>query len=248
MRVTLLLLSIAVTPLATAQSFLDNYSKFTVGGGISANVYQGDLTKRRMGSIETIKPGIALWGAYAINKKLSAQLSTAVLRLKGDDSKYDNPSYRRLRNFKFTTSVTEIEAKIQYSIFTNNEKDFRLLFPYISTGVGFGFYNVRPDASGLTSKLANDEPWIVAGLAQDAINGTPTNLIYIPLIIGAKKYFTPRIDLYAEANYRFVNSDYIDGFSQAAGKNNKDKYYGITVGAIYKFNKQNASKMGCPTW
>jgi hypothetical protein len=249
MKSIVLLMLVSVVTLAQAQLTSNSaYRKYTVGAAINANVYQGDLTPSRFGSFKTAKPGIFIFGTYAINQRLTAQLSGSWLALKGSDSKYNNPSYRRERNFLFTASIKEIEAKLKYSLQKYFNSDYNFISPYIATGVGIGFYNIKADGSGLSSKLANQQPEIAANLILDIANGTPKRLIYIPITVGAKQYLTPRIDVFAEWNYKLINSDYLDGFSLAANPNKKDKYQSFSVGAIYKFYKTKADKMGCPKW
>jgi hypothetical protein len=244
-RIVLLITTALVITTTQAQK-ISKYSKWEIGGGLSAFIYQGDLTPRRLGSIETTKPGILLYANYKLKEQLILQAAFAWGKLKGDDSKYNNPAYRRERNFLFTTPVKEVSIKANYSFFKKYKGDEALLFPYVGAGVGVAFFNIIKDYSRLTEKLSIAEPRIVQGLVMDN-SSTPTKvLITIPLTVGVRKMYNERLDLFAEINYRYITTDYLDGFSKAANSNSKDKFYSINAGVVYKFYKNNA--IGCPTY
>lgn len=237
---------VSCTLLITSKAQTNKWSKFEVGGGVSAFVYQGDLTPRRLGSFETIKPGFLVFGNYKLNNQLKVQAAFAMGWLKGDDAKYKNPAFRQERNFLFTTSVKEVSAKLIYDIYKPYKGDEALLFPYIGAGLGLNFFNIKKDYSRLTTKLTSAEPNILTGLAADDSKKLPRLLITIPVVVGVRKMVTERIDFFTELNYRFVFTDYLDGFSQAANPKEKDKFYSINVGVVYKFRKNNS--IGCPAY
>ena len=172
------------------------YSRWEVGGGLSGFIYQGDLTPHRLGSIETIKPGLLLFGNYKLKPQLKLQASAAIGSLKGNDAVYSTPGYRKERNFLFTTPIKEFAIKVQYQIFKPYSEDEALLFPYISAGIGATFLNVKNDYSKLSNKLATAEPNILTGIAADVAHGTPKKIFFIPVTIGVRKMITPRIDFF----------------------------------------------------
>jgi hypothetical protein len=222
------------------------YSRWEVGAGLSGFVYQGDLTPRRIGSIETIKPGLTVFGNYKLKNQLRLQAAFAIGSLKGNDAVYVTPQYRRERNFAFTTPVKDFSIGLQYQIHKAYLGDEALLYPYIGVGLGVSIVNIKKDYSSLTTKLATAEPQILTGLIADNNKGTPRTIINIPLTVGVRKMYNQRFDFFAEAKYRWMQTDYLDGFSQAAGSKYDDKYYSINVGANYKFYSNKGIK--CPTY
>ncbi len=239
--------AIFVTQQTQAQySQPSQYSRWEAGAGLQALIYQGDLTTHRLGSIETTKPGLLLFGNYKLKPQLHIQASAAIGSLKSNDAVYTTPGYRKERNFVFKTKLKEFALEAQYQIHKSYQADETKLFPYIGAGLGVSFINVTTDFSKITSKLALAEPRIITGIAADIANGTPKKLIFIPLTIGVRKMYTPRLDFFAEAKYRLINTDYLDGVSQAAGNTKKDKYYSINVGVVYKFYNNKGIK--CPSY
>jgi hypothetical protein len=238
---TTLLLLAATT--ATAQS---KFSKWEIGAGLGANIYQGDLTPKRLGSFRHVRPGILLLANYQAWQKTKLQLMLNSGRLYGNDASYDNPGYRQQRAFKFKTTFHEAQLKAVYQLHENYAEDASLLFPYIHAGIGVAYIRTAKDASALSNKLATDEPQILAGLALDDARKPNKLIVTIPVGFGVRKNVLPRWDAFAEANYRITFNDYIDGFSEAVNPKRKDGYYGINVGMIYKFRKDNS--IGCPKY
>jgi hypothetical protein len=228
------------------QAQINKFSRWEIGGGISAFIYQGDLTPRRFGSMGTTKPGIILFANYKLKNQLKAQVAFALGNLKADESIYNIPIWRQHRNLSFTTPVKEIQLKVSYDIFKQYKEDEALFFPYISAGVGLGFFNIKKNYDRFEEKYFEQEKNIIDGLANDNNQKLPATLLTIPVAIGVKKMYNERINLFAELNYRFINTDFLDGFSNVANPKNQDMYYTITVGVIYNFNKNNSLK--CPSF
>ncbi len=61
-------------------------------GGNVAYIYQGDLTPKQLGSFKTIEPGFSFFVKKPINYFLSVRGHISIAKLKGDDSRYTNPS------------------------------------------------------------------------------------------------------------------------------------------------------------
>ena len=91
---------------------------------------------------------------------------------------------------------------------------------------------------GESSAVAN-------GLAADNAKGVPRKLLSIPVGIGAEYPISGRISLNAEAAYRFIFTDYLDGFSLSANPKRQDHYYNISAGLMYTFGKRD-NGVGCP--
>ena len=218
--------------------------RWEVGAGASAFVYMGDLTTHRLGSVETIKPGALAFVNYNVTSRWALQAGLAAGSIKGDDAEHANPAFRRERNFAFSSSVRELSLKAQYNLFNNYKVEASTLSPYISSGVAVDFLNVKTDYSRLTTKLATEEPQIVAGLQADILNGVPKRVFSIPITLGVRKSWSEQWDVFTEANYRLGFSDYLDGFSRSVNSKTNDQFYSVNIGLIYKFQKGN--NLGCP--
>jgi hypothetical protein len=219
-------------------------SKFEIGGGVSAFVYQGDLTPSRMGSLRTIKPGILLFVNYKLKTKWALQGAFNWGSLKGDEAKYDKPDYRIQRAFAFTTPVVELSAKAVYHVLGTDADETRKVAPYVAGGLGVSFLNIKRDYSRLNAAYFENIPTPLSRLQEDINQAPPKVLLTVPVTIGARKYISRKFSAFAEGTYRFMFSDYLDGFSKSVSEKYNDHFYTVSLGVIYKFKKDRG--IDCP--
>lgn len=217
--------------------------KYEVGAGVGAFVYQGDLAPSRFGSWKTIRPGLVLHGSRLINKTMALRLQLSVASLYGDDAKYNNPAYRQQRNFNFRTSLIELSPQFVWSPLGWADAG-KQLSPYVFGGAAISLVRIRRDASAFNAAYFEAEPELFSQLATDLSTRTPRLMTAVPVGAGMRYSISPTLVLNAEASYRFLFTDYLDGFSRAANSDRKDHYYSITVGLIYRFGRKNS--WDCP--
>jgi len=220
------------------------YKDMSVGLNGGIYVYQGDLTPQALGSFRTIQPGFSLFAKKPINYFLSARLHMSFARLKGDDSRYSEPAYRKQRNFYFTSSVKEFSGQLVWNIRGMNYED-RGIQPYIFTGAGVSFIKVRKDYSRMDPTVFGESSDVLTGLIADNAHGTPRALFSVPVGVGAEYPISNRFSVNIETSYRFIFSDYLDGFSKSANPKLQDHYHSTSVGLIYKFGNRDKG-IGCP--
>lgn len=213
-----------------------------LNGGIY--VYQGDLTPERFGSFKTIQPGISLFAKKPINHFLAARIHMSFARLVGDESRYSKPDYRQQRNFKFSTPVKEFSAQLVWNVLGRNYEDPGII-PYIFSGAGISILSVKKDYSGMNSVLFHSGSDVAAGLVLDNAHGTPRSVLAVPVGIGAEYPISDRFSVNIETSYRFIFTDYLDGFSQSASPKYKDHYHSTSAGIIYKFGTRDKG-VACP--
>lgn len=213
-----------------------------LNGGIY--VYQGDLTPQTLGSFRTMQPGLSLFAKKPINYFLSARLHMSFARLKGDDSRYGEPAYRKQRNFYFTSSVKEFSGQLVWNIRGMNYED-KGIQPYVFSGAGVSLIRTRKDYSRMDPTIFGEGSDVAAGLVADNAHGTPRTLFSVPFGVGAEYPISNRFSVNIETSYRFIFSDYLDGFSQSANPKLKDHYHSTSAGLIYKFGNRDKG-IACP--
>jgi Domain of unknown function (DUF6089) len=242
--VTTTLFTIAFTSTFTSVS-AQNKGNYEVGINAGTLIYQGDLSNSAFGSTKNLKPAI---GVY-VNKELDAYFSLRANLLYGkigeDESQYSSPSWKQQRNFKFSTSITELSTVLVWNFLGDNgAKDYHLLSPYIFGGVGISLLNVKRDWSGINRAVFDNKSSAIIGLGIDTLHATPKLLPVIPVGIGIRYAVSNKISIRAEATYRITFSDYIDGFSQSTNATTNDKYYSLSLGVGFKLFGNNYK---CPT-
>lgn len=219
--------------------------KFEIGAGISSFIYQGDLTPNRFGSVETMRFGINLQGSIIVSRSFLLRTNLAIGGLRGDDATYNNPEFRKQRNFNFRTPVTELSQMVVWNPLSSNYSN-RGFSPYLFGGVGVSFLKIKRDRSNLNAAYFGDQSDILQRIALDEAHSLPVIIPVIPLGLGMRLGLSPLIDITAESSYRLVFTDYLDGFSQAANPARNDHFQTITLGAIYRMGNMNKNKLGCP--
>ncbi len=220
------------------------YPKYEFGFNLGFTVYQGDLTPQQLGSFKTQKLALGLQAARLLGPSFSVRAAFLRGRLKGDDALYTTPEFRQQRNFNFSTPVTEFTGQLVWNPLGRNyaEKGFS---PYFFAGAGFAFLRIKRDWSGLNSSYFNSETSsLFSGLATDTTHTVPRLIPVIPVGLGVKYFFTPKLGMNAETSYRLGYTDYLDGFSEAANPDKKDHYLNYSVGIIYRTGKKNM--LSCP--
>jgi hypothetical protein len=220
------------------------YKNISLGLNAGAYVYQGDLSPGRYGSLKTIEPGISLFAKKPINKFLAARLYLSFASLLGDESRYENFVSAQGRNFSFSTPLTELSGQLVLNVRGNNKNE-KGLMPYVFSGMGVTFIHVKKDFSRLDPAVYPPNSDVAVGLAIDNAKGTPRKLISIPAGAGLAYLISNRILINTEAAYRFIFTDYLDGFSQAVNPKQQDHFYSISAGFIYKLGKKE-NNLACP--
>ena len=221
------------------------YKDMSIGLAPGMYIYQGDLTPLAAGSFKTPSWGINLFAKKPLNYFLSARLNISLAKLRGDDSKYNSPAWRKQRNFMFSTSLKEFSAQIVWNILGRNYDD-RGIMPYLFTGAGVFFVNIKKDYSRLDTAYFGENSNLTNGLAIDNTVRLPRRLFSIPIGVGAEYSLSDRFSLNLETAYRFIFTDYLDGFSRSANPNKQDHYHSTSVGLVYKFGSKNSNGVGCP--
>ncbi|MET0392419.1 MAG: DUF6089 family protein [Chitinophagaceae bacterium] len=233
-----LLLSFFQQQLVLAQS------GYGIGGSIGAFVYQGDLAPSATGSFKTKQPGIQLFVSKPLRTAFSARINLAISRLRGNDARYDHPEYRQQRNLNFRSSLVELSGLLMWSPLRKNREE-RGVAPYLLAGAGISFLNIKRDWSGVnTAYFGGDGSAMVANLSADEAHRLPKTIPVVPLGAGLRYTLSPRLSVSAEATYRLVFTDYLDGFSQAANPSQNDHYHSLTASVVYSIGRKN--RMDCP--
>lgn len=217
--------------------------KNEIGVNIGALIYQGDLSPKAVGSVKTARPMLGIYYNRILTPYWSFRANLNVGSLHGDDSRFTQPAYMQHRNFNFSSSVVELSAMGVYNIYGNND-NFRKFSTYLFGGAGVSFLNIKRDYSRLDTAYFSSSAKLVSGIATDSAARLPRAIPIIPMGIGIKYTLLPRISLVAEGTYRYLFTDYLDGFSHAANPKLKDSYYGVSIGAVFNFGKD---QMACPT-
>jgi hypothetical protein len=219
--------------------------KYEIGIGIGTLVYQGDLSYHPMGAFKELKTAFSLYGRRMLTNYFSVRLNLSKGQLADDEALYNYPAYKQIRNLRFTNKVTSVAALLQFTpLGERGHFGYRKLNGYIFGGVELNFLRVNRDDSRVDTTVIATTSKEGLGLEADAATTPPKLLLSIPIGLGVRYALNNKLSLFAETNYRYTFSDYLDGFSKVANPNKKDRFYGLTIGAAWKLVK---NRFACPT-
>jgi hypothetical protein len=213
--------------------------KYEIGVNAGTFIYQGDLTPSPVGSFRTPGFVVGINASRRLTGNLSARIDFSYGRLRGDDAAYAEPEFRQHRAFNFSTPVRELTLSLVHRPYIGQKK----LSPYVFAGIGGSFVRINRDHSEFDAAYFALEG-ISAGIAQDMAKPLPRFIPVAPVGAGARYPLSQSISLHAEAAYRFMSTDYLDGFSLAANPDLKDHYYKFSVGVTYAIGVRN--RYECP--
>ncbi len=144
--------------------------------------YIGELNPRSIMYMPS--PAFGILYRHNFNKRWTLRFEGNYTTLKGDDANSDN-TYQQQRGYSFSNKTWDIGASIELNFFDFETEDIYedYFSPYITTGL---LLSIVPDA---------ETPFEVA----------------VPIGLGFKYALTEKITAGLEWNYRWTNSDQIDG-------------------------------------
>ncbi len=216
------------------------------GLSVGRMVYQGDLTPSILGSFQTSRSFVGFTAAKNLSSSFALRVALLIGNMQGNDAIYAKPAYRRQRNFSFTSSVKELTAQAVYS-FPGIEQGSTGFTGYVFGGGGLSALNIVPNAQNFNPEYfgAAETARIQSGLASDAQHGTPKLLPLLIVGVGMKYFIKPKWGVNAEASYRFIYTDYLDGFSESANPAYNDHYMNYSIGVVYRPDRKG-SALDCP--
>jgi hypothetical protein len=219
-------------------------SKYEFGIHVGTLIYQGDLSKSAFGYTRSLSPAVAIDVSRSFDSYFSLRAGLIRGEIGADESTYASPVWRRFRNLKFSSSITEFSTELVWDLSGKTYREgFHRLSPYFFAGGGFTLLNVKRDWSRFDKSYFNSKSSAYIGLAMDTLHRTPGIIPVIPVGAGLRYMVTNHLYINMEGTYRITTSDYIDGFKYAGDPTKNDHYYSLSVGISYRLGD---SKMNCP--
>ena len=224
------------------------YGGVTASGGVSAMVYQGDLTPKQFGDWKQANLGVQGAIMIPVSRNLGIKGAAVYGTLDGDDKRYDG--WRPLRSFSFKSTVTEVSLELQLELagqhwewpdedrYTSNfqQKKYKRVFPYAYVGIGYLNNALTRNMDGIDSVyFKGDIAWDNYGKEKNTVY--KSTMAVMPVGAGVHVLLTPVVRMYAEYCYNMLFNDHLDGFGVAVVSNKSDAYQTFTVGLDFRFRK-----------
>lgn len=218
--------------------------RYEFGAQAGVFAYQGDLSPSPVGSYKTLRPALGISAARRLGDRYALRLGLNLGRIAGDEGKYSTPAWRQERNLRFSTPVTELAGHVIWKPFGDAGRAGAWT-PYAAVGGGLALLRIRPDASGVNGRFASTETGSIATqLAEDAARPKPRVMPSLQMGAGIRYQFRPQWALQLETSYRYLPTDYLDGFSRAVNPDTRDQYMSHSIGVVYCSGR--GGRIGCP--
>lgn len=164
--------------------FNANAQEGNLGIAAGAGYYNGELNQRSV--LYMPAPAFGVLYRHNFDERWSLRIGGNYFNLKGDDSKSEN-SYQTTRGYSFSKRIWDLGPQIEFNFTDFNKEKYTTEYftPYFTTGV---LLTIVSDAK---------RPFEFA----------------VPIGIGFKYAVTDQIVAGLEWNYRWSNSDEIDGLT-----------------------------------
>jgi hypothetical protein len=187
------------------------------GIGIGTSQYFGDLTAGMKVTDWKPKFSASVFFRKQFNNYIGVKVAASYAFLGYADkyTSYKTNLVKKNRNLSFNTNIWELSINGEFNFFRFQPgfPDFRFT-PYVSLGIGAFAYDPYAYLNGQKYFL---RPLGTEG-QQDKINYPnlkpyKSMALCFPVGFGLKYSLTEKLNIYAEAVYRFTNTDYIDDVS-----------------------------------
>ena len=197
-----------------------------VMGGFTS--YNGDISPK----VQFVSENFGAYYKKQLNDYVGLRINYEYVALAGNDGQSDSLSYEFQRGLYFYRQFHDISIMGEFNFyrFITGNKRFRFS-PYLGFGVGV-LLPISDPVSNLTDTVGK-------------------RIITMPINLGFKYNIKGPWNIFAEASYRFTNSDKLDYFADAdihvsplfptttyqASTSGKDQYFGVKLGVSYNLLK-----------
>ncbi len=210
-----------------------------VGFGLGASIYQGDLSPHWIGAYN--RPGFTfqLMAQKNLFPGFALRANFAHGSVSDNEENYTSGVHQQ-RNFSFEATINEFSAHLIVNPqFSNGMQEPGNLHPYFFGGVGIAYLNIKRDFSRFNHSFPHWQTWVLPGLAQDSMTVLPTSTVTFPVGFGLRYQIGDNVALYGEITKRITRTEYLDGFSKSANRQENDGFSSMVFGLAFRLFSGN---------
>lgn len=212
-EIVLVLLLSSIVCLTRSRAQYANYQpQAEVGFGLGTSHYFGDLNPE--GSLNPMNYSAGLFYQRYLGNYIGVRLSANYIHLAASDADNKAPAYHN-RGLDFTNKVLELTLTGSFNFFRYAPGTRGHSFtPYVGLGIG-GIYTdpyTKTDQGEKVSlrKLGTEGQY--SSMPHDGRKYGSFAMIF-PLSVGVRQALSTKLNIFAEATYRFTRTDYLDDVS-----------------------------------
>jgi len=204
-----------------------------VGLALGGGYYSGDLLAFGAFKLGTFRPGTALFFRNNVSNRFAIRFQTLYMGISGNGINLKTP-VEPVSAFSFKSTLFEGSILLEWDFLGNRRFPSRGGFsktfsPYLFVGAGVA-------SSWASPQYPNSVASNAANITRDSVQAQRTNsIVTVPFGLGVKLDLSRRLMAGFEWGMRPTFSDYIDGISLSANKDDKDWYHFANAQLIYRF-------------
>ncbi len=177
--------------------------------------YFGDLNAA--GAINNTRQSLGIFFRKQFNDYIGLRVSGTYAQLAYNSNSTSNPIYQKVQNLSFYDDVYEFAVQGDFNFFRYNSLEpYQRFTPYITLGLGVINYSpyviLTPQVQKEWNLPSNKQA--LRELETEEEKSYTNMAISCPLGVGFKFSINKKIGFFAEAVYRFTNTDYLDDVSK----------------------------------
>jgi hypothetical protein len=237
----LLLGNVFSSCIADAQSFNNETEDrviteagFLAGG----SVYFGDLAADKRNYLSESRLHGGLFIRRFVGRNISLRGNVYAGWLEGNDAWYNDPEWRRHRNFSFKTELYEASLLLEYDVL----RGYRLekgggMGIYLFAGIGACYTSPRRNFNNIDASYFGPGDDAVSGYEAD-FGRSPQHVgLVVPAGIGLRQKIAQRMAAFIEGSVRQALDDKIDGFSKSVYSDKYDAYAFLSLGLVISLQR-----------
>lgn len=191
------------------------FVKGDYGITIGTAQYFGDLNAT--GAVNDTRQSLGIFFRKQFNDYIGVRVSGTYAQLTYNSTNNSNPIYQKVQNLSFYDDVYEFAVQGDFNFFKFNPLEpYQRFTPYITLGLGVLNYSPYVILSSQVQKDWNlpSKKQALRELETEEDKSYTNMAISCPLGVGFKFSINKNAGFFAEAVYRFTNTDYLDDVSK----------------------------------
>jgi outer membrane protein OmpA-like peptidoglycan-associated protein/opacity protein-like surface antigen len=253
-------LCMAHTAVAQSQKFSTTTPPTTpleIGVALGTMSYEGDVNDPTLANFKEMHISGGLFVRKHLSDHFAVRGNLLFGKISGKDANFTDPAWRKQRNYKFTSPVTELSGQLEWNILGNhraytttsvedveNGRRYtryttsfkRTLLPYLFAGGGA--ITTNPTTNFNTTWDNSNTP--AANMKTDIADGQGAKTRFgVHAGAGINAQLAPNWILGAELGFRTAFTDYFDGISATGNAKKNDWYLFGGLNLAYRLSKNN---------
>jgi hypothetical protein len=239
---TLLFCSLLSYSETNAQELAEREEPAAVELGIMAggSLYYGDLAASKRNYFSEFRPHIGVMAQRFIGRNVSLRGNFYVGNLEGNDAWYDDPEWRKHRNFSFKSVQIEGSFIATFDVLRSIRLERGRGFgAYLFTGLGLCYTNPQRNFNDVDEAyFSADDPAVKDYYADMSRDPNHLSLV-IPVGVGVRHSLGKRTSVFIEGSVRQCLDDRLDGYSSSVFSRKFDAYSFVSLGALWRLKHKD---------